>query len=457
MLVVLAFGVIYNFIESGEIHFVDGCSNDRFSLVDSKNLNTFTRPEIRYVGSDITEIEINNVAGSIEVVASPTGDIQVQPEVRVYHRNRGKATDIAKMITISSNRSKENPARLIIDVAPTEDFNYSRVRVYFKVSIPASLSLNLWNRYGDVIINDTGKNITIDNKYGDVGVKHCNAELSIEHAYGKLILRNIQGTLDVDSSFSRITISDVTSVKLDCTHAQAFLTNVEQQILMENGSYSEVTCENANGLNFDGHHTKLKLKTITNSIKINNSDNSVYLDNITGNTNIQAKHCRIRVKQFTADELVIQNNYNDIDLTAITAKKVDVQLSHGDLDIDFINISEQLKIDNSYSQIKLSYPPNVNPSFSIDLSYGEITNSTAAKFTTTNEDNTIKVNYTAGKPAISIVTSYENIHLLHNDYTATPKVEPTTPNQPNTPTTPKVETEEFKKIEDTVDSTTNKK
>ncbi len=452
VLAVLAFGVIYNFIESGEVYFSDGCSSRRWGLQDMKHPNSFPRPELRYADSGIREIEFDNTAGGIEVVKSIGNEIRIQPEVRVFHRDRGEATELEKEVIITPTRLKEDNGRLRITVKTTEDFNYRRLRVYFKVSIPETVELDILNRYGDVTIDGCGKNVCIDNIQGDVLVKHVSGDLKIQHKHGKLVVRNITGAVELNSSFSRISVTEVTAVKLNCSHADAYLNQVKQETTVEYAAFSDIKFETGNGFIFDGKHTGLRLKNIKNGVKISDSHSSIRLEDITGNIDVQANNCRVRMTQVLSDEVAVNNEFGDVSINDVAAKKIAVQLSHGNLDIDFTEITEQVSIKNSYSRIRLFYPKAIQPSFNIDLSYGEIKNNTDAKFTLVTEENRVRLTHTVGAPKITIENSYDDIHLSNNSATPTQKIidsQSIQPTQPSVLPTQKVETEEFKKIEET--------
>ncbi len=83
VIVVLAFGLVYNFVETGEIQFYEGCNVDARGLRDRNHPNAFAQEEIRYDVSKISEIELDNRAGGIVITKSEDDTIRINTEIRV--------------------------------------------------------------------------------------------------------------------------------------------------------------------------------------------------------------------------------------------------------------------------------------------------------------------------------------------------------------------------------------
>ena len=434
---VIAFGVIYNAVESGdfEIRFYEGCSVNSRSLLDRRYPNDFPREERQYTYADIKKIEINNPAGEITVetftdTGSGAGDgIRVKPLVRVYHRKANKAVKIDKKIDIVTSQKDE---KLSITLKPGDDFPYRRVRVHFEIAIPGAVELDLLNRYGDIKIEGCGKNIALDVKHGDISVKQVDSNIKIRHRHGAVVLQGVEGKIDLYSRYSVIGVKDAGALKLDCSHARVTANGIRKETHIDYAAYSSIKMDGANdGVTIEGRHTKIKLGNINGGVKIKNSHDSITMEDIAGNINIGARHCRIRMAQVVSEGVVIKNSYANIDIEGITAKTLDILTVQGNVDIAVDGMEERINIKDRHARILLNYPPSMQPLFNINSEYGTIIDKTSVGYTILKEKQRQSLNTPEGKPEVIIDNPYGTT-LLKNTREEPEKIE-----------IKKVETEKF--------------
>jgi hypothetical protein len=425
VIVVLAFGMIYNFVESGEIVFSEGCSFSNRALRDRQHPNPFPREEMTFDAADVKKIEIDNRAGGIEIVKAEDDTISISPEVRVYHRKKDRAQKIEKDIEITS--SIDGGDTLKIAIKPDERFPYTRVRVYFKVTVPENTELDMWNRFGDIDITGVGKKIKADGKHGDVKIRNVDSDLKVRHRHGKVILRNIKGAVDLSSRHSRISIENIVELKLNTAHAIVAIEKVEKMSEIDI-SHSRFAFQHGNGLKLAGRHNRLKLQNITNGVKVTDSHSSISLKDAGGDINIKGRHSGIRLERVAAGEVVIRDSYDYVTIEDISAKSLDVLMSHGRLTLDLRAIEERINIKAKHTTLRLSYPQSIQPLFNIELVYGNLKNRTDTEFTVLKERHRLRLNSIEGSPGIIINNKYGDLYLNHNS------LKPITPAKPETET-----------------------
>lgn len=411
VIAVIAFGVIYNFVKSGDIRFYSGCSGDSRELVDRKYPVEFPQKEIQYVlketdAASIRKIKINNPAGDIEVGKSIDNTIRITPVIRVYHKDKEKAGDISREIHLITREIGE---KIAIDVESNERFPYNRVRLGFKCLIPAKVELELTNRYGNIDINDTGQDINIAEMHGDVFVKNVESPLKVKNYNGLVRLYDIKGNIQLDSRNSRIKIRNAPSLKLKCTHANVFVADVKEGIEITYAGYSDLEIENTGHLNIDAKLTKIKLVNIKGGAVVTNSHEPIFMTDIQGDIKIKARQCRIDVTKAVGDFLIVQNSYSDVTIDGFSGKTLDAQLEHGELNVTFENIQEKININTSYADVTLKYPETVGPAFNINSANGKILNSTTTRLTVQEDRAKRWVKTLEGKPQITIDTKYADV------------------------------------------------
>lgn len=477
VIAVILFGLIYNEVKTGgdiEISFFEGCNVSPRHLVDKRHPHDYNREEIRYSLDKVAAVEIENSAGSISVerTGENGGEIVIQPMVRVYHRTESRAEKISRDITIKSrtlvinesaetrdnSTAAEQPAnasqleKLRIVVLPEEDFPYRRVRVHFNVKIPEGIDLDLWNRYGNIDIDNCGKNINLDNKYGDVSVKNITPltpgersrkKLKIRHRYGDVDLSQIKRAVDLTSRYSRLKAYNISALELDCAYTRATIEEIEKDVNVENASHSSIKLKNAQKVTIDGRSTRIKLDGVTNGVNVENSHNYIYMDNIQGNILVKARNCKIKLADVVSDSIVLRNSYDYVGLKRIIAKNIDLVLDHGRLDLAFDRVDQRINIKNTHSRIRIWYPETVTPAFNLSLRHGKVINRTQVEMDvlTEREQTTFSSGEFDGTPEIIVTNTYGNVEF--NRFTPLPVEKPektVLPEKPETPL-PKAEKE----------------
>jgi DUF4097 and DUF4098 domain-containing protein YvlB len=431
VMVVIAFGLIYNAIKSGDfdIQFYKGVPVTTWQLTDKSYPNNFAGEEIQY--NQVDKIEISNIAGDIKVEKAvlnanePSAPgIHIYPFICVYHRNKTKAEEISNKIKINTILAtetievdnvpgKKGNKKVRIEVKSIEDFPLRRARVRFKLVIPETVELDLRNRYGDMEIDGCGKNISLDGKHGDISVKHVDSVVEINHKNGRVVVTDVQNNVHLSSRNSRIRINNVSGLKLDCYLANVVINQVENKVYIENTAYSTITMDEGNEFSAVGRHTKIKLKNIKKNVKIKNSHQPITMRNIKGDLHINANNCKISLDQITSGDVVIKNAHNYVNIDRISAENLDVLMINGDLDIAFDQIKEKMNIKNRHSKVKLIYPSSVRPVFNIQARYGNVTNRTSEQLSVLKERGRelVASNHREGKPEITINTTYGDILL----------------------------------------------
>jgi len=412
IIAVIAFGVIYNSVKSGDIRFYSGCSPDSRELLDRKYPVEFPQKEIQYVVNEtdaaLRKLKINNPAGDIEVGKSIDNTIRITPVIRVYHKDKGKAGDISTDIKLVARETGE---KITIDVESNQRFPYHRARLGFKCLIPAKVELELTNRYGNIDINDTGRDIDIDARHGDVFVKNVESPLKVKNYDGLVRLYDIKGNIQLDSSHSRVKIRNAPSLKLKCSHADLFAADVKEGIEITYAGYSDLEIENTGHLKIDAKLTKMKLVKITGGVVVTNSHEPITMTDIQGDIDIKARQCRIDVSKAVGDFLMVQNSYSYVGIDGFSGKTLDARLEHGQLDVTFENIREKIDINASYADVTLKYPETVGPAFTINSANGKILNGTTARLTVREDREKRWLKTLEGKPQITIDAKYADVFL----------------------------------------------
>ncbi|MCP4157988.1 MAG: DUF4097 domain-containing protein [bacterium] len=413
VIVVICFGLFYSAVKDGgdvNLSFFRGCSIDSRSLQDRKHPVPFPRDAVSYKEAEtknIDRLEINNPAGNIDIGLSKDGTVRFEPVVTVYHRDKKLAEDINKDITVNVDKSGD---RILVTVDGENKFPYRRVRVTLKCLIPKTLELELKNRYGNLVINDAGKNITIDQKHGELFVKNVDSGLSARHRHGLARLYNIKGKLELKAAHARVKIKNVPSLSLKSEHSRVWLNDIMGDVDITRASHCVIMVNNTGKFVVDGRHTRLQLEK-TKDVDIKNSHTSIYLTDVDGDVSITGRHCRIEMEKIVANSIYIKNTYDYVDIEELSCTNLDMELHHGDLNLRLNNTAEKIDIKGKYTDVTMAYPSDVKPSFNISTYNGKIVNNSNMDFAVDKGKRQYSVTTQEGKPQITIDTRYGAVIL----------------------------------------------
>jgi DUF4097 and DUF4098 domain-containing protein YvlB len=412
IIAVIAFGILYNFFRNSDTGFYSGCSRSPRSLLSKNHPVHFPQEEIKFSDSGITKIEINNPAGDIKVEQSKDGSTVIRPVIRVYHKNKDKAKTIAQDVRVTSRKSGD---KMKIGVDTEGKFLYRRIRVELTCLIPADIELEIKNRHGDIDIQDTGRDISIDQKHGDLFVKNIASRVKVKNQKGMVRLYDINDHVELVSRDSRVKIKNVSSIVLSkCSRADITITDVGSETEILESVLGHIEIEKANYIFIEARHTGIKLKNINDGVRIKNSHAKISMEDIKGNIDITARQCNIVMDRVVSDNLVVKNSYNDIDIDGFSGRYLDILLEYGELNLAFDSVEEKINIKTRHADVDLTYPPSVTPSFNITADNGKITNRTTSEFTVLEDHQKRLLNTAQGKPETIIDTLYGDVRLANS-------------------------------------------
>lgn len=413
VVLLILFGVSYSaFKDKGKdfnLFVLDECSFSlgSTSLRDREFPTAFPQEKMRYTG--LEKLQIDNPAGGIEVFKSPDNDLVIEPEIIVYHRDKIEAQDIYRGLKINV---QQTGGQLKIETRYKGDFPYRRARIFFKVYAPQELGINLWDRYGDVAISDTGQNVFLYLRHGNIRAQNIPSALTLQHRHGRVILANITGAVDLFSQHNQeVTIENVGPLKMDVSHATISIKGVEGNTEVVNVSHSTLTMENGQGFTMQGQHTPLTLKNIRGEVSIKNSHSRIHLQDIIGKTEISGQHCRVKIDTIEAGDLKVTNSYGATEIAGFKGSTIDIGQSHGEISVSWLSLAERLHIESAHSRIQLSYPADARPAFDVQLRYGKVINHTDQAITIMKDDEKTSLATGGGSPQVIIQGKYGDLVL----------------------------------------------
>jgi len=416
VILIILIGVLYNAYEEGEvdIFMLNHCSMNPKRIRDKGHPVNFPQEVLNFASAQT--LDINNMAGEIKITPSSDGNLVIKPVIIVFHKNKKEAKRISRSIKLKSSQTN---GKVEIFAGKKRSYPYKRARVNFNIQLPKGTSLGLYTRYGDIEITGASSPVYLNCRHGNITARRLDGPLKVHHRFGNAHIEDISQPLEINSQNSEMIIRDISSLKMHSSYTTIAITGVENETRFDYIAYSELDLKNSGKTIIEGRQTKMKLANISGGLTLKNSHNSVELRNIRGKLSMTTRNCKINMAEINANDLFLSNNHGRVNMEDISASQLETQIAHGDLDLSFIDIPGEINIINNNSDIMISYPQTVNPSYNIELKYGKIINKTGNKLTETTDQYMTRASKAGGTPMVLITNQYGDI-ILRN-FTQKPK------------------------------------
>lgn len=255
--------------------------------------------------------------------------------------------------------------------------NSNDFKVYYRVKMPASASLETEAKYCDVNLPDLSGNTNISVGYGNLVAGDLTGRNEVSVSYGSARIDELG-----ESSTFRVRYCDGNEIRkakelrYDGRYSESRIGSVDRLII--DAGYEELEVENAGELRLDGNYNDLEVGTV----------GRIHLD----------------------------GNYCDISVDEV-AKELEVDASYGDLEIKKLRSGfERVYIRVNYIDVEIDVDSGAGYEFELRTRYGDISyDSGRAKNVNSNKSGssrsatgTVPGN---GKGSIDISTSYGDIDI----------------------------------------------
>lgn len=229
-------------------------------LLISLNLNaqTFSEREMitkTYKVYPNTTVEVNNKYGKIHVIPWKKDSVSYEIELNISSNSLSRVNKIRNGIRFDFT-STPNYVTAISDFGNTGNQIFTELRnlsdallpgkntieINYRVYCPETVNLSIFNKFGDIYIDDLRGEINISLSNGDMKINSISGEANIELSFGNAIINHVtDAKLDLSysdlnikaaekitciSKSSTLNIDDVDLLKIDSRRDKFFITKV---------------------------------------------------------------------------------------------------------------------------------------------------------------------------------------------------------------------------------------
>lgn len=284
-----------------------------------------------YTSNASTLLEVESKYGDIEINNWDKNEVDIYAEITLKNVSEQKAEQIFQYIDIEISKSgntihvetdfEDNFFKMVNRLNGNNDGNFN---IKYQIKIPASLKVDIYNKYGDLFINELASASNIAVKYGNLKINQLSGS-------GK------ENMVTVDLGYSKATVEECAWLKLVSKYSKI---NIEEsKALIVVSKYSELFVEEASSIVAESKYDTYNVGEISNFVA-------------------EAQYSKYKFQELRR-KLILETKYTDVSVEEIPAgfEAIEIENSYGSMKF---GISDQASyfIKGEARYAKISYPEN---------------------------------------------------------------------------------------------------
>lgn len=229
-------------------------------------------------------LDIDNKYGSINIVSGPAGKITFEVSITATCSSLKKAQEALDRVNIRFQETSTRVAAVTEITSPSGlmswfDSDDVDIEVNYEVTVPPDVFMNLSQKYGNIYVETTNRDLRINLSYGDVRLGDVNAKLALNMAYsdgsiskinkGNFVLSyaNLEmedaDALDVDMKYSDLVMGTVLRANVVTSYCDLKAMDINE--LTYRGKYDDVVVDRVRNLDWESAYTGLQIGSLSAS------------------------------------------------------------------------------------------------------------------------------------------------------------------------------------------------
>lgn len=247
-------------------------------------------------------VGITNRYGNVDIRTWDAQRVKIEVTIKVDARSEDAANGVFDRISVTfENTASMVKALTEITSNPSTWKSWfswgsssDKFEIHYVVHAPATVALELDNKYGDIFTADMKNRSNINLKYGKAVLGSFDGNLTFNLGYGKGSMRNARDMV-LNLSYSDLQVGNVANVQLNAKYSNIQLTeaadvvavtayaNVQAQkigSLVHTGKYDDVSVTDLRYTQSNSKYTNYKIGTLHESAVMNVGYGSVKISNV---------------------------------------------------------------------------------------------------------------------------------------------------------------------------------
>ena len=281
-------------------------------------------------------MDLNNKYGNLDIAIGESNHVKINVTITVEASSEKKAQETLDRINVEfveGNNRIEARTQIESSSSWNSWFNTGNMemQINYQVLVPADVYLELTNKYGNIYLESSDRDVTVDLEYGNIRLGDINSNLKLDMAYSEGNISQIKDGR-ITLSYSDLEMEDGNDIELDVKYTDLKAGSF-RKLDMES-SYSNLHANAIGQFEYTGKYDDLVMERL-------------------GNMNAETGYTGIVIEEL--------ENGGDFDMR------------YGDLKIHSIHRGfAKININTSYTGVELEFNPDASFSVDAETNYCDI-------------------------------------------------------------------------------------
>lgn len=297
-------------------------------------------------------VELLNKYGNIDIAIGPSNQVKINVTITVEASSEKKAQETLDRISVSFEEGN-NRVRAETEIETssgwTSWFNSGNIEmdINYQVLVPADVYLDLCNKYGNIYVETSNRDIEVELAYGNIRLGDINANLNLDMEYSEGSISQVKDG-DITLSYSELEMEDGADITLDNKYTE-IKSGTFQKLRMES-SYSNLHAISIGQMDYNGKYDDLVLEQV-GSISAESGYTGIVVEELERSGEFDMRYGDLKIHQIHRgfSILSINTSYTGVDLefNPDATFTVDVETNYCDIHHDDLKISEDSQRQSS--------------------------------------------------------------------------------------------------------------
>ena len=262
--------LVFSTLGSGDL-FASGIKKSEFKKEISKEFPISSKGKVSVAGK----------YGDVHVSTWDKNKVKFDVTIIVKSPSKEKADKLFKRIKIKFENGDDFAKGLFSLEEGSgnwwKDFKGSSYKIHFDVKLPATNSVNIYNKYGKIHLGDIKGAATLENKYGDIKTGDIGGDVKLTLGYSKNSDFGKIGDFTVEMKYSKIDVESAGDVKVSSKYSQIYIDKAGDvktetkydkyhlgtiKNLRNHGKYDDFEVKSVNNVDVTGDYSDYTIKEL---------------------------------------------------------------------------------------------------------------------------------------------------------------------------------------------------
>ena len=206
---------------------------------------------------------IDNRYGDIDIAVGPAGKIKIDVRITSDASSESKARENLERVSIAFTEGINRvEARTSIASGSSWSWwgsNNAKLRIDYKVLVPADVYLELENKYGGIFIETSNRDVSVGLGYGDIRCGDLAGNLQLDMAYSKGSLSRIRNG-DLNLSYAELEMEDAGAIEVDMKYSELSMGALDR--LRVTSAYGDLSVQDAREIQYTGKYDDIEIDRV---------------------------------------------------------------------------------------------------------------------------------------------------------------------------------------------------